>query len=202
MLSELPLRDAELLIDPSWLAPARASHLMATLREGLDWEVHRIRMFGRWVDSPRLSSWIGDEGAGYVYSGARFEPRPWHPAMAELRSELRSALGIDFNSALANWYRDGRDAMGWHSDDEPELGRRPVIASISLGASRRFALKHRRDALQKLTIELPHGSLLLMRGDTQANYRHALPRTTRAVADRINLTFRQIRADSRGTALV
>lgn len=202
MLSQLPLTDAELLMDPAWLPPAPAADLMASLRDGLDWEVHRIRMFGRWVDSPRLSSWIGDEDASYVYSGARFEPRPWHPALAELRSELRTALGVDFNSVLANRYRDGRDAMGWHSDDEPELGLRPVIASISVGAVRCFALKHRRDAQQKLTLDLAHGSLLVMRGDTQANYRHALPRTTRPVADRINLTFRHIRARPRGRALV
>ena len=197
MLHALPLANAELLMDPAWLAPARADALMRTLREDLDWEVHRIRMFGRWVDSPRLSSWIGDADAGYVYSGARFEPRPWHPALAGLRGELQSALGVDFNSVLANRYRDGRDAMGWHSDDEPELGPQPVIASISLGATRRFAFKHRRDAQQKLTIELAHGSLLLMRGDTQSNYRHALPRTARPVADRINLTFRQIRTGPR-----
>lgn len=202
MLSELPLRDAELLMDPAWLAPAHASRLMSSLREDLDWEVHRIRMFGRWVDSPRLSSWIGDDETSYVYSGARFEPRPWHPLLAELRGELQSAIGVEFNSVLANWYRDGRDAMGWHSDDEPELGTRPVIASLSLGARRRFALKHRRDAKQKLAIDLEHGSLLLMRGDTQANYRHALPRTARPVTDRINLTFRQICAASRTTRLV
>jgi len=197
MLHGLPLADAELLMDPAWLPPARAEALLHELREGLAWDVHRIRMFGRWVDSPRLSSWIGDADASYVYSGARFEPRPWHPALAGLRSELRSLLGVDFNSVLANWYRDGRDAMGWHSDDEPELGPRPVIASISLGAARRFSFKHRRDAQQKLSVELASGSLLLMRGDTQANYRHALPRTARPVADRINLTFRQIGAGRR-----
>lgn len=199
MLHALSLPDAELLMDPGWLPPARADALMGALRDGLHWEVHRIRMFGRWVDCPRLSSWIGDGDASYVYSGARFEPRPWHPALAQLRSELRSTLGLDFNSVLANRYRDGRDAMGWHSDDEPELGPQPVIASISLGAARRFALKHRRDRLCKLTIELAHGSLLLMRGDTQSNYRHALPRTVRPVGDRINLTFRQIGAGKRGT---
>ena len=197
MLHDLALPDAELSMDPAWLPPARADALLSALRDGLDWEVHRIRMFGRWVDSPRLSSWIGDGDASYVYSGARFEPRPWHPALAELRRQLHTQIGVDFNSVLANRYRDGRDAMGWHSDDEPELGRQPVIASVSLGAARRFALKHRRDPQHKLSVDLAHGSLLLMRGDTQANYRHALPRTMRNVGDRINLTFRQIRAVAR-----
>ncbi|OGT60732.1 MAG: DNA methylase [Gammaproteobacteria bacterium RIFCSPHIGHO2_12_FULL_63_22] len=201
MLLDLPLADASLQMDPGWLPASRADALMAELREGIDWEVHRIRMFGRMVDSPRLSSWIGDPGAGYVYSGTRFEPRPWHPALLQLRRELQSLLGIEFNSVLANRYREGRDAMGWHSDDERELGACPVIASISLGATRRFAFKHRRDPGRKLAIDLPHGSLLVMRGDTQANYRHALPRTARAVPDRINLTFRRIHAGSPGSGL-
>jgi alkylated DNA repair dioxygenase AlkB len=93
---------------------------------------------------------------------------------------------------LANRYRDGRDAMGWHSDDEPELGPAPVIASVSLGASRRFVLKHRDDPAQKLALELDHGSLLVMAGATQRHYKHALPRTARPVGERINLTFRHI----------
>lgn len=201
MLIDLPLADASLQMDAGWLPASRADALMAELREGLDWEVHRIRMFGRMVDSPRLSSWIGDPGAGYVYSGTRFEPRSWHRALLQLRQELQSLLGVEFNSVLANRYRDGRDAMGWHSDDERELGARPVIASISLGATRRFAFKHRRDPGRKMAMDLPHGSLLVMRGDTQANYRHALPRTARAMSDRINLTFRRIDAGSTGSGL-
>lgn len=201
MLLDLPLADASLQMDPAWLPAGRADALMAELREDLDWEVHRIRMFGRMVDSPRLSSWIGDAGASYVYSGTRFEPRPWHRALLQLRGELRALLGIDFNSVLANLYRDGRDAMGWHSDDERELGPAPVIASISLGATRRFAFKHRRDPGRKLAIDLPSGSLLVMRGDTQSNYRHALPRTARAVSDRINLTFRHIQPGNADSAL-
>lgn len=149
-------------------------------------------MFGREVDSPRLSAWIGDAGAVYRYSGADFTPCPWNHALSVLRVRLQEELGVPFNSVLANLYRDGRDAMGWHSDDEPELGPRPVIASVSLGGVRRFALKHRRDAALKGVLELPHGSLLVMSGDTQRLYRHALPRTSRVVAPRINLTFRQV----------
>jgi alkylated DNA repair dioxygenase AlkB len=156
------------------------------------WETHRIRMFGREVDSPRLSCWIGDPGASYVYSRTRFEPRPWPAALQALRPRVDAAAGVAMNSVLANLYRDGRDAMGWHSDDEPELGAQPVIASLSLGGCRRFTLRHRTDPGQRLALELPHGSLLLMSGDTQANWRHALPRTARPVAARINLTFRRI----------
>jgi alkylated DNA repair dioxygenase AlkB len=188
----LALPGAELALDPDWLPSDRAGALFTTLRAASGWEVHRIRLFGRELDSPRLSCWIGDPGVVYAYSGTRFQPRPWPAVLLPVRARLHAELGIDFNSVLANLYRDGRDSMGWHSDDEPELGPRPVIASLSLGATRRFVLKPRRDPGDKLALDLPSGSLLLMRGDTQRHYRHALPRTTREVGPRINLTFRLI----------
>jgi alkylated DNA repair dioxygenase AlkB len=194
-LSALPLADAELAFDPHWLGVDEADALFATLREQVAWEVHRIRLFGREVDSPRLSCWIGDPDASYRYSGVRFEPRPWPEALRPVLPRLEQALGQGFNSVLANLYRDGRDAMGWHSDAEPELGARPVIASISLGAARRFAFRHRQQPERRLSLELPHGSLLVMAGDTQRFYRHSLPRTAKPVGERINLTFRRILPD-------
>jgi len=189
----LALPGAELALDPDWLPSDRAGALFTTLRAAIGWETHRIRLFGRELDSPRLSCWIGDPGVVYAYSGTRFQPRPWPAVLLPVRARLHAELGIDFNSVLANLYRDGRDSMGWHSDDEPELGPRPVIASLSLGATRRFMLKPRGDPGDKLALDLPSGSLLLMRGDTQRHYRHALPRTARQVGPRINLTFRLIR---------
>jgi alkylated DNA repair dioxygenase AlkB len=194
MLSPLPLADAELYFAPDFLPASRASALFEALREQIGWDTHRIRLFGREVASPRLSCWIGDPGASYVYSNARFEPRAWPKSLRALRAEVSEATGEEFNSVLANLYRDGRDGMGWHSDDEPELGPRPAIASLSLGATRRFVLKHRREPTRKLELDLPPGSLLAMRGDTQRNYRHALPKTARPVGARINLTFRRILA--------
>lgn len=192
VLAPVPLPDAELRFDPHWLGPVEADALMTGLQAQVPWSVHRIRVFGREVDSPRLSCWIGDPQAHYRYSGADFAPQPWPASLQPIRERLQETLGVAFNSVLANQYRDGRDAMGWHSDDEPELGPEPVIASISLGATRRFALKHRRQPDRALALELPHGSLLVMSGATQRNYRHALPRTTRALGARINLTFRRI----------
>lgn len=192
MLETLELPGADLHYDPSFLPPEAAAADFASLRGEIAWENHRIRMFGREIASPRLSCWIGDEGTGYVYSGSRFEPRSWTPTLWRLREVLRGRLALEFNSVLANLYRDGRDGMGWHSDDEPELGERPIIASLSFGATRRFCLRRRDGAGATLGLELPPGSLLLMRGGTQANYRHALPKTTRAVGERINLTFRRI----------
>ena len=191
-LMPLALPGAELALDPDWLPTAEAESVFATLHAAIPWEVHRIRLFGRELASPRLSCWIGDAGAAYAYSGAVFQPRPWPAALLPLRARLKTELGFDFNSVLANLYRDGRDSMGWHSDDEPELGARPVIASLSLGATRRFLLNPRSGSGSGLALELPSGSLLLMRGDTQQRYRHALPRTAKPVGPRINLTFRLI----------
>ena len=191
-LKALSLPGAELAFETQWLAPAVADALLVGLQETVAWECHRIRLFGREHASPRLSCWIGDPGTAYRYSGTRFEPRPWPDALLSVRTRLREALQIDFNSVLANRYRDGRDAMGWHADNESELGPQPVIASLSLGATRRFVLKHRGDPTRKLALDLPHGSLLVMSGETQRHYRHALPRTAKPVGERINLTFRRI----------
>ncbi|HST44292.1 MAG TPA: alpha-ketoglutarate-dependent dioxygenase AlkB [Luteimonas sp.] len=204
-LQPVPLPGARVAFDPQWLPGPESDALFATLLTAVPWSVHRIRLFGREVESPRLSCWIGDPGAAYAYSGSRFQPHPWPAALQALRARLDAACGATFNSVLANLYRDGRDAMGWHRDDEPELGPQPVIASLSLGAPRRFLFKpvHAPSAEAKtrggvqarpgpVAIELGHGSLLCMAGKTQALYRHALPRTARPVPPRINLTFRRV----------
>lgn len=192
--SDNALPGAELWFAPGWLAEEAADALFSSLREEVHWETHRIRLFGRELDSPRLSCWIGDEGAAYTYSGARFHPYRWPAALLPIRQRLADELDGAFNSVLANRYRGGHDCMGWHSDNESALGPHPLIASLSLGATRRFVLKHREESSRKLELELPHGSLLVMGGDTQRNYKHALPRTTRQVGERINLTFRRILA--------
>jgi alkylated DNA repair dioxygenase AlkB len=192
----LPVAEVELW--PRWLDVAEADALLDELRRTVAWETHRIRLFGREVASPRLSCWIGDPGAAYTYSRSRFEPRPWPAVLAVLRPRIEQACAARFNSVLANLYRDGSDAMGWHSDDEPELGARPVIASLSLGAERRFRFRRRRargePAQPGDTFELllPHGSLLRMAGDTQQSYRHDLPRMRNLPEARVNLTFRHI----------
>ena len=190
--TDFDLPDAQVRLVRGWLEPPVADALMAGLLEQVPWEVHRIRLFGREVASPRLSCWIGDADAAYRYSGTRFQPRPWLPALAALRDRLASELARPFNSVLANRYRSGADAMGWHSDDERELGPGPLIASVSLGATRRFLLRHRGDPAQRLALDLEQGSLLLMGGQTQRYWKHALPRTARPVGERINLTFRQV----------
>ena len=195
---ELADAAAEVALWPHWLDQAEADALLATLLAGIAWETHRIRLFGRELASPRLSCWIGDAGTVYTYSGTRFEPRPWPPALAAVRGRIEALCGTRFNSVLANLYRDGNDSMGWHSDDEPELGGAPVIASLSLGAERRFRLRRRLPrgmrAMPEDTVELrlPHGSVLRMGGATQRLYRHELPKARALTAARLNLTFRRI----------
>jgi alkylated DNA repair dioxygenase AlkB len=186
------LDQTDLILFADWMPAPAAAALKATLSRTIPWQTNRIRLFGRWVDSPRLSCWIGDPQARYRYSGTTFEPQPWPQALLPLRRRLGEELGIDFNSVLANLYRDGRDAMGWHSDDEPELGPEPVIASVSLGAARRFVLRRRDDHSVRREFVLEPGSLLVMRGASQRQWQHAVPRTARLAGARINLTFRNI----------
>ena len=120
------------------------------------------------------------------------EPLPWTEALAEIKDAAEAASGVEFNGVLLNRYRSGQDSMGWHADDEPEFGDDPVIASVSFGGSRTFQLKHKRRKELKGSIELTHGSLLVMRGGTQANWVHQVPKTAKAVRERLNLTFRRI----------
>ncbi len=187
------LVDADAFVIPHLFARRRADAYLAALLEDVAWEQQIIRIGGRRVASPRLSAWYGDPGARYAYSGLSLEPLPWFPLLAEIKGEVEAASGAAFNSVLANLYRDGADSMGWHSDDEPELGERPVIASASFGATRRFLLRHRqRREIEPVAVPLSHGSLLVMKGNTQANWRHQLPKMRKLGEPRVNLTFRTI----------
>jgi alkylated DNA repair dioxygenase AlkB len=191
----LPLADADIRYAENWLSRAEADALFERLLHDISWERHRLSMFGREVDSPRLSCWIGDPGAIYTYSRTRFEPHPWPSSLLSLRGRIESFCGARFNSVLANLYRDGQDSMGWHSDDEPELGLHPVIASVSLGAERRFRLRRKLPRGRRATplgLPLAHGSLLCMAGDTQRHYQHEVPKVIGVSGPRINLTFRLI----------
>lgn len=176
---------------PSFFDQIESERTLARLWNGIDWRQEEIVVFGRRRLQPRLSAWFGDPGAAYRYSGLALEPTPWTPDLTRLRDRVQSKLGTTFNSVLVNAYRDGRDSMGWHSDDEAELGSEPVIASLSFGQARRFRIM-RRDRKAAWALELESGSLLVMEGDAQAAYRHALPRTARDVGLRINLTFRNV----------
>lgn len=189
------LPHAELLFDPDFLPPPQAQTLLTELTSNIAWKHESIKLFGREVMQPRLTAWHGDAGASYRYSGLQLQPQPWTPALLHLRQQVEAAAGTSFNSVLLNLYRSGQDSMGWHADDEPELGPEPVIASVTLGATRNFRLKPLHPhptAHAPLTLPLTAGSLLLMRGPTQRHWLHALPKTARPVGPRLNLTFRQV----------
>jgi alkylated DNA repair dioxygenase AlkB len=189
---DLELVDGEARFWPAAFGAAEAADLFDELRRGVRWHQEEILIFGERRRVPRLVAWHGDPGAHYVYSGTDHPPEPWTPVLERIRDRASELTGASFNAVLLNLYRDGRDGMGWHADDEPELGRDPVIASVSLGAARRFCLRHRRRRDLKLDLVLPHGSLLCMGGATQRHWVHALPKTRRPVGERINLTLRRI----------
>lgn len=194
-LTSVPLPQAEVLLDPTFLSPERAAELLAELTTTIPWRHEPIKLFGKEVLQPRLTSWHGDPTARYAYSGLALDPQPWTPALLHLRQHVEAAAQAHFNSVLLNLYRTGQDSMGWHADDEPELGPAPVIASVSLGATRRFRLRPRNSQLiphAPISLDLPTGSLLLMRGTTQQHWLHAVPKTARPTEPRLNLTFRLI----------
>lgn len=191
---EVPLIDGSARLWREWLAEIEANSLFAQLRDELAWEQSIIRTYGREHPIPRFNAWYGDPGAAYRYSGRTFEPRPWLPVLLKVKIMVEQTCGVAFNGMLANYYRDGQDSVSWHSDAEPELGTNPIIASVSLGAERKFTLKHRlRKDLAPVHLWLPSGSLLLMDGPTQHYWVHQLPKTTKPVGPRINLTFRLVR---------
>ncbi|MFT5445361.1 MAG: alkylated DNA repair dioxygenase AlkB [Gammaproteobacteria bacterium] len=190
----LELADAEVELRAGFLGADEASELFDLLVDAVPWRQDRLTLWGREHLVPRLHQWFGDAGLTYTWSGIELQPLPWIAPLCALRERLRLETGAAFNTVLANYYRDGADSVGWHADDEPELGQAPVIASISLGAERDFQLRHRtRKDLPVTTINLPHGSLLLMSGLTQRHWKHQLPRRKRVSSGRINLTFRIVR---------
>ncbi len=172
--------------DPGFLPPEEADRYFAYLLTGIAWE-ERQGLFGQPL--PRLTAWFADRGVDYGYSGVVHTGAGWDEVVEEVRRQVEEATGGQFNSVLLNRYRDGRDSVAWHADDEPELGEAPLIASVSLGATRKFVLKH-QDGSDRRAYWLAHGSLLVMGGTLQHHYLHALPKTTAPVGERINLTFR------------
>lgn len=176
---------------PQFYDANRATVLEARLLEDLQWASETLHMFGRAVLVPRLVCWYGDPGTTYSYSGTRHEPIMWTPLLNEIRREVEHATGSAFNSVLANLYRNGTDSMGWHADNEPELGAAPTIASFSLGASRVFRLQHRKTK-RTVALSLGAGDLMLMEPPLQTYWRHSVPKASGSVGLRINLTFRQV----------
>lgn len=181
------MKSAPVWFIPDFVSAAEADSLFDRLRQTVPWEQQEISLFGRRQPVPRLTCWFGS--AAYEYSGITNVAHRWTPDLIDLRRAVEGAAGARFNSCLANYYRNGRDSVGWHSDDEAELGPRPIIASVSLGAVRRFRLRHRRSGTVR-DLDLLSGSLLVMWGDCQAEWQHCVPKRLGLAEARINLTFR------------
>ncbi|XOV81091.1 MAG: alpha-ketoglutarate-dependent dioxygenase AlkB [Aestuariibacter sp.] len=189
----LALPDADIVYEPDFLNGEEADILMQSLQDTLAWRQDHIRVCGRDVLIPRLQAWYGEPEAQYTYSGLLMTPHDWTRTLRDLKTRCEQRCDCRFNSVLANLYRDGSDSMGMHSDDEPELGALPTIASLTLGATRVFKLKHKHTA-EVVDLPLGNGSLLVMKGKTQQFWQHGINKTKRSVAARMNLTFRYILA--------
>ncbi|MGL3608033.1 alpha-ketoglutarate-dependent dioxygenase AlkB family protein [Rhizobium sp. G187] len=186
----LPLVDADVVYHPAPDLGISADELHAQLKDELVWEQHFVRIEGKTIPQPRLSSWYGEVVHTYSTLAHALKPYPFTPLLEKLKNRIEAICNARFNSMLANLYRDGSDSIGWHSDKEPELGIDPVIASLSFGAERRFDLRRKDNHAKTARIVLQHGSLLIMGGGTQQYWQHGIARTTGVVGERINLTFR------------
>lgn len=184
--------DGHTVLYPHFLDTDACSYYLQELLQHIDWKQKAIKMFGKEVMQPRLTAWYGDTGKAYSYSGITMQPQPWAEALSRLKAAIETQTGYRFNSALLNLYRDGNDSMGWHRDNEKELGPEPVIASLSLGAARLFQLRHYKNPKIVVPVLLEQGSLLLMSGATQTHWQHRLPKTKNTDSTRINITFRNI----------
>ncbi|MEH3023391.1 MAG: alpha-ketoglutarate-dependent dioxygenase AlkB [Pseudomonas oryzihabitans] len=190
---EVPyLADAELHFHPQWLPPDTADAWLGQLDADTPWSQPRVRVFNRWHPVPRQVAWYADPGVIYGYAGLDHPTLPWTPLLQEIRAQVETVCGQAFNGVLLNRYRDGQDSMGWHSDDEASLGRNPLIASLNLGATRRFDFRRKGTSRIGHSLELGHGSLLVMAGATQHHWQHQIAKTRRAGGLRLNLTFRWI----------
>lgn len=192
-LERIPIPDAEVYYASDIGLRTGCDEALHRLMNETDWRQDNIVVWGKTYAQPRLVAWYGDPNSYYTYSGITLSPMPWTDLLAEIRERVEEVAQASFNSVLLNYYRDGRDSMGFHSDDEPELGPRPVIASLSLGEERTFIMKHRANkAAKPIRIQLASGSLLLMKGETQKYWKHGILKETHPCGPRINLTFRRI----------
>ena len=188
---ELLPSDGSAVLVPQFLSESEADEFFSGLHSNTPWEQNYIRLFGKAISEPRLSAWHAEADLPYTYSGVPRTPHPWKEPLSALRTACETHTGHSFNGALLNLYRTGQDAMGWHSDDEAVNGTNPVIASISLGAERRFDFRH-KETREVISVVLPHGSLLVMSGSCQTHWLHRIAKTARDLQPRINVTFRRL----------
>ncbi len=178
---------------PNFFEESQAKLFFDKLYQEIPWQQDAITVFGKTHPQPRLTALFGNEGKPYSYSNIVMHPHLWNPLLTFIKNEIEEECNEYFTTVLLNLYRNGKDSNGWHADNEKELGRNPVIASVSFGAERSFHLQHNSISDAKLKITLENGSLLLMKGETQHFWKHQIPKTSKEVNPRINLTFRIIK---------
>ena len=188
----LILPDASLDWYPQFFNENEANSLFKELQKTINWQQKDVLIFGKKIAQPRLTELHGDEGLSYTYSNLKWKTNPWNKTTLYIKKRIEKQTGVNFNSCLLNLYRNEKDSNGWHADNEKELGKDPIIASVSFGDSRIFSLKHNTQKEIKKQLELSHGSLLLMNKGTQIHYKHQIAKTTQPKDVRINLTFRYI----------
>lgn len=188
----LAMPDAAVQLYRSLFTQEESDRIFTQLQQQTHWKQEFIKLYGKPIAVPRLTAWYGDEGKSYTYSKIEMTPNPWTSTLLEIKSKIEAMSDMTFNSVLLNLYRDGKDSVAWHSDDEPELGENPSIGSVSFGAARRFMFKHKQQKNLRQEVELTHGSFLLMQGPTQHFWLHQIPKTAKPLQPRINLTFRVI----------
>ena len=193
-METLNLPDADVTYYDSFFSVENSDRLLDSLINQIQWKQNTIRFYGKESPVPRLEAWYGDPGMSYSYSGIRMDPLPWTEDLLEIKKIIEPVSMTTFNSVLINFYRDGKDRVAWHSDDEKELGEKPIIGSVSFGAERKFKLRHKkyRENGLRSEIMLKHGSFLLMSGSTQSHWAHEIPRTAKPLGPRVNLTYRKI----------
>jgi alkylated DNA repair dioxygenase AlkB len=188
----LNLPDAEFIYYPNFISTEKADLLFETLLSEIPWQHDEITIFGKKIAQPRLTSLYGNDGKSYGYSNIIMQPHPFNSTLMFIKEEIENKVKEHFTTVLLNLYRNEKDSNGWHADNEKELGRDPVIASLSLGEERIFQIKHNRNKEVKQSITLQHGSLLVMKNGAQIHYKHQIPKASKPKKPRINLTFRKI----------
>lgn len=188
----ITLPNGEMDFYPQFFSVQESNAYLQTLTDKLAWKQESLKLYGKEIPFPRLMAWYGNVGTAYRFSGNTFIPDPMTPELSAIKDRISSFSERTFNSVLANLYRNGNDAMGWHADDEPELGTNPVIASVNFGAARKFRLRYKSDHRQTYEVVLTHGSLLIMKGTLQEYWEHHIPKTKKPLSERINLTYRHI----------
>lgn len=182
----------EVFLYPGFFSPGESNKLFQELTETVPWKQEPIKIFGKEIMQPRLTAWYADRGISYSYSGITMKGFEWNTTLLHIKERIENFFRLNCNSALLNLYRDGNDSMGWHRDNEKELGKHPVIISVSFGAARKFQLREYKTKENLLSVELEHGSVLIMKGESQPHWEHRVPKESKIRDPRVNITFRVV----------